>query len=153
MFGEEQDKGTKDYKPDVPAEDPVSSIYARLTEEQPELAGKVSQVYDDLDDEFKIEVYKPNVFPMFISSVASGEFEKLYPLAIKARMMNPALSWLEAYAMAGNKGNQPKQDKVVPPADTSIPKNKDTGRNVKELNYDSAYDLSLEELEKRLFAS
>jgi hypothetical protein len=150
---EDKKEDTKDYKPDIPVDDPVASVFNRITEEDPELAGKVSKVYDDIDDEFKAEVYNPNVFPMFVSSIASGEFDTVYPIAVKTKMMNPALSWLEAYAMAGNQGNQSKQDKVVPPADTSIPKNKDTGRNVKEMNYDSAYDLSLEELEKRLFVS
>ena len=153
IFGDEKEPENKDYKPNVPVEDPVGSMFSRLTEEQPELAGKVSQIYDDIDDEFKIEVYKPNVFPMFVSSISSGEFDKLYPLAMKARMMNPALSWLEAYAMAGqSEKNPPKQEKAVPSNDTHIPNNKDTDRNIKTLNYDTAFDMSLDELEKRLFA-
>jgi hypothetical protein len=149
LFDEQkEDKG--DYKPAVEADDPVASIFAELTTEQPEVAGKVSKVYDDIDDSFKAEVYNPNVFPMFVSSVSSGEFDKIYPLAIKAKTMNPALSWLEAYAMAGKQS--PVEDKkVVPPKDTAIPKNKQADRNVKKLNYNTAYDLPLEELEKRLF--
>ncbi len=126
-------------------------MFRQLTEDQPELAGKVSQTYEEIDDQFKIEVYQPNVFPMFVSSISSGEFDKLYPLAMKAKMMNPALSWLEAYAMAG-KQEPAKQEKVVPPADVQIPNNKQADRNIKKLDYDAAYDMSLEELEKRLFA-
>lgn len=147
MFDE--DKPKEDYKPAVTQEDPVATIFSSVTEENPELAGKVSKIYEEIDDTFKLEVYRPEVFPMFIQSISSGEFEEVYPIALKTKMMNPALSWLEAYAMAGK--NKAKPEKEVPPKDTSIPKQTDTKRNIKSLDYSSAYDMSLEELEKRLF--
>ena len=144
----------EDYKPDVPVQDPVAEFFASLTDENPEVAGKVSQTYSELDDEFKLEVYQPNVFPLFAKSVADGEFEKLYPLAMKEKVSNPALTWLQAYQMAGNKVNtgKVKEEATVPSKSTKISKS-GTGRNVNSANdYDKAFEMDTKELEARLFA-
>jgi hypothetical protein len=140
-----------DYKPDVPVQDPVADYFASITEENPEVAGKVSTVYSDLDDEFKREVYNPQVFPMFATSVANGEFEKLYPFAIKERISNPALSWLQAYQMAGQKQGKETEQATVPPKSTKVPKRGSSQGKKPTDSYDRAFSMDLEELEAKLF--
>ena len=155
FFDEVDDKpSVEEYKPDIPVQDPVAEFFTSLTEENPEVAGKVSQVYTELDDEFKLEVYQPNVFPLFAKSVADGEFEKLYPIAMKERISNPALTWLQAYQLAGKKAKTGKETRTVevPSNATKISKS-GTGRDVNHANdYDRAFEMSTEELEAKLFA-
>jgi len=153
FFEEVDDKkqSVGDYKPEVPEHDPVGEYFASITEESPEVAGKISSVYGELEDEFKMEVYNPQVFPLFATSVANGEFERLYPFTIKERMNNPALTWLQAYQMAGKKYGTQEQQNDVPPKSTSIPKNKSTQRKLNRNTYDSAFEMDTKELEDRLF--
>jgi hypothetical protein len=153
-FFDEVDTPTEtdvDYKPEVPVQDPVAEYFAGITEENPEVAGKVSTVYSDLDDEFKREVYNPQVFPMFAVSVANGEFEKLYPFAIKERLSNPALSWLQAYQMAGQKQGKPEEKATVPSNSTKVPKRGTNKRRVSTDNYDRAFEMDTKDLEAKLF--
>jgi hypothetical protein len=140
-----------DYQPEVPVQDPVAEIFAAITEENPEVAGKISSVYADLDDEFKREIYNPQVFPLFAGSVANGEFERLYPLAIKARAMNPALTWLQAYQMAGSRKDKPVEKKVTPPKGTNVPKRSSSQKKRPRDDYDAAFEMDLKELEAQLF--
>ena len=158
IFGNETQEmppGSEDYKPEVPQTDPVRDFFSSVTEEKPALAGKVAEIYDSIDDEFKSEVYDPKVFPSFVTSIENGEFEKIYPYAMKARNLNPALTWLQAYIMAGQKISEGKADKPnvqTPPQGTKIPRsNAPKNRNLK-MDYDTAFDLSLEELEEKLFS-
>jgi hypothetical protein len=154
FFDEVDEKPTNeqvDYKPDVPVQDPVGEYFATITEENPEVAGKISQVYADLDDEFKQEVYHPQVFPMFATSVANGEFDKLYPLAMKERVNNPALTWLQAYQMAGSKQGKVKEQATVPPESTKVPKRGTSQRKISGDDYDRAFSMDTKELEAKLF--
>ncbi len=143
-------KAEEVYKPDVKTEDPVSSYFAELTETQPEVAGKVSQVYSDIEDEFKLEVYTPQVFPMFATSIASGEFDRLYPIAIKMRLGNPGLTWLQAYQLAGEKQGKVEEKTVVPPKSTGIPRGTSPKRTSGD-SYERAWDMDTKDLEAKLF--
>ncbi len=140
-----------EYKPEVPVQDTVAEYFATITEENPEVAGKVSSVYAELDDEFKTEVYNPQVFPMFATSVANGEFEKLYPFAIKERLSNPGLTWLQAYQMAGKKQGKTEEKAEVPTKATKIPKAGSAKRRITGDDYDRAFSMDTKELEAKLF--
>ncbi len=151
FFDEEvESKPTEEYKPDVPKQDQVADYFGSLTEDNPEVAGRVSQVYSDLEDDFKLEVYNPQVFPMFASSIASGEFDRLYPIAIKMRLGNPGLSWLQAYQMAGNKQGKTESNTVVPPKSTAVPKTTGSKRTTGD-SYSRAWDMDTKDLEAKLF--
>ncbi len=150
FFDETPAKEESTYKPEVKTEDQVSDYFATLTEENPEVAGKISQVYSDIEDEFKVEVYNPQVFPMFASSIASGEFDRLYPIAIKLRLGNPGLTWLQAYQMAG-KGGQTETKAVVPPKSTQTTRSSGSKPRTTGDSYDRAFSMDTKELEAKLF--
>jgi hypothetical protein len=153
-FGFDDEEGAEDYKPAIENQDPVREWFSTFSEENPEAAGSIVKTYDALPDDFKLEIYNPQVFPAFANSVVAGEFEKVFPLAHKEKVLNPALSWLQAYKVALDKlskkqtGNKPKQA----PKDVSIPKNQERKRQLKGGSYDDYWDADLEELEKELFA-
>jgi len=133
MFGDyndESNKETSTYKPEVKSEDPVSEYFEGYSQENPEVAGKVSSLYKELDQSFQSELYDPRVFPAFVKSVETGEFDEVYPLAMKERVLNPALSWLDAYTSAASKVNQAKPERNDPPASAQVPGNADGKRNV-----------------------
>jgi len=149
---DDQKQTVDEYKPNVPQTDAVADYFRDVTENQPEVAGKVSQVYADIDDEFKNEVYNPQMFPMFVSSIASGEFDKLYPMAIKLKLAQPQSTWLAAYQEASkrvNGGGEPKTD--VPPAGTKIPKQGSNKPRATGDDYDRAFSMDTRELEEKLF--
>jgi hypothetical protein len=159
FFGldEGESKGKKDYKPETPSTDPVAEFFSSYSEENPSVAGKVTEVYADIPDEFKQEVYNPSVFPAFVNSIEIGEFEKVYPYAMKMRTMNPALTWMQAYVMAGKKiaeGTMEDQTKAKePPKSVEQPKGENTQkRDINKLNYDAAFDMDLSDLEDKLFS-
>lgn len=147
-------KKEEEYKPEVTSQDEVAEFFHEYTTEKPEEAGKVSQVYSDIDNEFKREIYNPQTFPMFVKSIETGEFDEVYPLAIKARVSNPALSWLQAYAVAGQrlKEGTKQPETEVPPKSTSIPKNGSSKRRTSGDSYDRAFEMDTKELEDRLFS-
>ena len=153
IFSEEEPTSTN-YKPEVQEEDPIKEFYTDLTQRDPELAGKVSKIWDTIDDTFKVELYKPDVFPAFVGSVQTGEFEQVLPEAVKIKALNPALSWLQAYQYA-SQNISPVQRQVSEPTDTVKPKKTvKTKRKRKtiEETYDEIWNSkSLEELEKELF--
>jgi len=154
FFSEEEPTGA-DYKPEVQEEDPIREFYSDLTQRDPELAGKVSKIWDTLDDTFKVELYKPDVFPAFVGSVQTGEFEQVLPEAVKIKALNPALSWLQAYQYAVQ-NISPVQRQVSEPTETVKPKKTvktKTKRKTIEETYDEIWDnKSLEELEKEIFS-
>jgi len=150
----QREEEKKAYTPDIPQVDEVAEIFKDITENNPSVAGTVSEVYSELDDQFKQEVYNPQTFPAFVKSVESGEFDKVYPIAMKLRTQNPALTWLQAYGLAGQRvlGGKQEVQKETPPKSTSIPKQGTSERKLDKLDYDAAYDLSLDELEQRIFS-
>ena len=97
---DEETKPSQDYNPSVEPQDPVKEFWESFTQDNPAESAKVIEVYNDLDESFKAEIYKPDIFPMFVGSVVSGEFDQAYPVAVKLKAMNPAATWLQAYAQA-----------------------------------------------------
>ena len=100
LFSDDTEPQGGDYKPAVEPQDPVKEFWDAFTQDNPTESAKVIEVYNDLDETFKAEIYKPDVFPLFVGSVTSGEFEKAYPVALKLKAMNPAANWLQVYAQA-----------------------------------------------------
>jgi hypothetical protein len=117
------------YKPAVATDDPVMDYWSEYTAANQVGAAKVNEVYSGLDESFKAEIYKPDVFPAFVQSVESGEFESVYPVAIKEKTLNPAMSWIQAYQMAVSKvgGNDTPS---TPPAAATPPRSTDNSRNI-----------------------
>jgi hypothetical protein len=120
------------YTPSVQADDPVVEFFNEYTAANPVEAAKVNEVYKGLDEGFKAELYDPKIFPTFIKSVESGEFDMVYPVAMKEKVLNPAISWIQAYGLAAQKLQSGKQNPtaVEPPVDVTPPKTADRQRNI-----------------------
>ena len=135
IFGESQVETPKDqepeYKPEVKDTDPVLAYWTEYATADPVSAAKVNEVYAGLDESFKAEIYSQEIFPVFIKTVEIGEFEKVYPLAVKEKTLNPSLKWLQAYQLAAGKVQVPSPV-TEPPAEATPPKQQDQGRNVSD---------------------
>lgn len=130
-YNDEPKKEDSTYKPEVKVENPIEEYWNEFAKDNTVEAAKISEVYTDLDPSFQSELYKPEVFPAFVESVRTGEFDKVYPLAVKERVLNPALSWMDAYGAAVQKVGLPTQEKTEPPKSAQIPATK-APRTVKE---------------------
>ena len=159
IFSEPTTGSNEDYVPKAENVDPISEIFQEVLDTSPELAGKVQQIYQDIDPEFKSEIYTPEAFRRFVQSIGSGEFEFVYPHAVKVHAINPSLSWLQAYLMAGQQlmANSKKNgtSEAQEPQGTGIPKRSQSPkRNIpKKGDYDTAWDKDIDELEKELFGN
>jgi len=127
IWGSDNEESVKEekatYTPSVKAEDPVAEFFSDITSSDPVFGAKVNETYSSLDDGFKSEVYDIKVFPTFVKAVETGEFETIYPLAVKEKALNPAMSWIQAYGMAAQKVNSVEKPKTVePPVDATSPK-------------------------------
>ena len=154
-FGDEPDQPApidSTYTPEVKEEDPIQEIWDDFASGNQVAAAKVSEAYAEIDESFKAEIYNPQVFPSFIKSVSTGEFDKVYPLAIKAKSLNPGMTWLQAYT-AAMKG-QPQATNVEPPKsarpirDVSTPTGGATDRADQVWNDEAYY----KEVEAKLFS-
>jgi len=117
------------YTPEVKADDPIADFWNDYTANNQVAAAKVNEIYSGLEESFKAELYQPNVFPAFVQSVESGEFDSVYPIAVKEKALNPAMSWIQAYQLAVQKtGTAPVSNE--PPAEATPPKQQDAGRHM-----------------------
>jgi hypothetical protein len=95
------------------------------------------------------------MFPAFVQSVSTGEFDKVYPLAVKERVLNPALSWVDAYGAAAQKVSLPETKRNDPPASAQIPATQ-TPRKVNESDAASRIwddnDDAFNEMQKQIFS-
>ena len=142
-FGENNDdvKTDSTYTPEVKEEDPVKDYWDSIVSEDSEMAAKVNTVYKDLDPAFQNQIYDPALFPAFVESVKSGEFDRVYPIAMKERMLNPALDWVSAYqSAAGKTGQQPERNE--PPASAQQPRQEQVRRLDSSANADAIWDNS-----------
>jgi len=144
------------YTPEVKVEDPIAEFWSSYSAQNQQGAGRVGDIYGQLDESFKNEIYKPNVFQAFVSSVETGEFDKAYPIAIKEKSLNPAMTWLQAYGAAVGKIGQAPVKQAEPPSSATAPSNTSVAdRNMSEsakadqVWNDDAYFKSLED---KLFA-
>jgi len=155
IFGDVGNGNKANYQPEVEQTDPVLEIYQEIAQREPDVAGKVSKIWDELDPTFKQELYNPNIFRAFVGSVKTGEFDSVYPEVIKLKAINPAVSWLQAYQyVAQQLGSVQRQtqepSEVVKPKPTKQVKK--VKKSIKD-SYDEIWDdkKSLEELEKEIF--
>jgi len=155
--GNKQETPPKDesYAPKIVSENPLDEFWANYTAGNQQMAGKVSDTYSQLDEGFKSEIYQPNVFPAFVQSVETGEFDSAYPIAIKEKSLNPAMTWLQAYGVAVKKIGVPAPVQTEPPASATPPSNGGgTDRNMSDASKadrvwnDDAY---FNDLESKLF--
>ena len=118
------------YTPEVTPEDPVSDYFNEYANSNQVGAAKVNEVYSGLEETFKQEIYRPGVFEAFVASIETGEFESVYPLAVKEKTFNPAMTWIQAYQMAlGKTGEQPSAV-TEPPAAATPPKQQNQNRHL-----------------------
>jgi hypothetical protein len=118
-----------EYKPTIAQEDPVASFWKDYTASNQVGAAKVNEIYSGLEESFKTEIYTPEIFPAFVQSIESGEFDSVYPLAVKEKSLNPAMTWIQAYQMAVQKGGfNPTTSE--PPAAATPPKHADQSRHL-----------------------
>jgi hypothetical protein len=154
---EEQRPTSTNYKPEVPADNPLEDYWNDFARTDVAGAAKVTEVFQQLEPSFQTEVYAPDTFPLFVQSVVTGEFESLYPIAIKEKSLNPAMSWLQAYAAAAQKGAGQVQEKVAntPPASAQPPQNDNSVRTDDKSAADRVWedDNYFRELESKIFNS
>jgi len=152
---EQVEKVTDTYTPEVAVENPIETFWNDYSSNNQSAAAKVSDVYGGLEESFKAELYRPEVFPAFVQSVETGEFEKAYPIAIKEISLNPAMTWLQAYQVAVGKIGVPVQQQTEPPAGATPPANTGAAdRNISEsAKADMVWndDKYFQELESKLF--
>ena len=155
IFGsddETNDEPSVDYQPEVEESDPVQDIWKQVSDENPELAGKISSIWKDLPDDFKIELWNEKTFPSFVISVYNGEFDKGYPMAIKEKSLNPQMTWLQAYVEGLKKlGSPTTKQEPSPEIEPKVSNKSSVERKPKVETYDDAFNVPLEDLEKELF--
>lgn len=131
----------------------IDKYWIQLVQSKPDVAGKAIKEFQEIDPTFRNEIISNKVLDLFVGSVESGEFDKVYPNAVKIKALNPSVNWLTAYAEAAKVGN------------VEIPTQKEPTRTqrVKQTNvrtvasskdeYDKVWDddSSLDEFEKYLF--
>jgi len=145
----------KNYSPTITVEDPIKNFWEDFVTNNKQQAAKVGDIYESLEEGFKSEIYKDQVFQSFVEAVGTGEFETVYPVAIKEKTLNPAMTWLQAYAHAISKMSQPGVTQKEPPVSAAAPSNNNSGRDINRGNdgdrvwNDDAY---FKEVEARLFS-
>ena len=150
----QSDEPTKDYTPAIEVDDPIKNFWDEFVVNNKQQSAKVSDIYSSLDESFKNEIYKDNIFQAFVGAVGSGEFDQVYPLAIKEKTLNPAMTWLQAYSVGAQKVSAPVTKQKEPPVSATAPANTANGRNINSGNdadrvwNDDAY---YKELEAKLF--
>jgi len=133
----------------------IDGIIKQLHSQNPELYGKVIKVYNEIDNQFKYEITQSkDVFESFIGSVAQGEFDEVYPYAVKEKSLNPHMTWIQAY-IKGNEirlnGGYQEPQKPSEPIQQDVKNVKKQPKTIKE-KYDEIWDNkhSIEELEQML---
>ena len=124
------DASEEQYTPEVEQynSDPVAEIWSDLQKTDPEGSEVVANTFNDINEEFRQEVYNEDVFPAFADDVKNGVFEKLYPEAQKLKALYPKATWLQAYAEADKRLSKTVSKKEVPtevrpPVDMGTPQN------------------------------
>ncbi len=142
------------YKPEMEVEDPIQSMWGEFANANQTAAAKVSEIYGQLEPSFQAELYKEGVFPSFIKSVSDGEFDRVYPLVVKEKSLNPAMTWLQAYGQAVSKSGKRQEVNTEPPASVRPvkqqvqPRNGGEGDRAAQVWADDSY---YKEVEAKLF--
>lgn len=150
---DEPKKESSTYKPEIKQENPIEEFWNEFAKEHTKEAAVVSETYKELDPSFQAELYTPDLFPAFVESVRTGEFDKVYPIAVKERMLNPALSWIDAYGTAVQKVGIQEPEKTEPPASAQIPSNKTSNRQVSKTSADEIWenDEAFKQMQQEIF--
>ena len=119
------------------------------------IAIKIAKTFDSLPNEFKVEIANGNLGDAFATSIASGEFDRVYGEAKKVKEQNPYMSWIEAYKLAGQNIVNPKitKDSTEPDVKDKKVKTRNRKKTIEE-QYNEIWEnneiSSLEDLEKIL---
>lgn len=159
LFGDSEPKKKQqpEYKP-VVEKDSNSEIvdyFKEFSANYPKESGLVLETYNKLEPAFQLEVTQNiQLFQGFIKDVLDGSFARFYPETLKAKAINPSITWLQAYV--GVAQNILKQSQTKTPSSTTVRKNKIKERKAVRNNsndYDSAWDdeKSFEDFEKEIF--
>ena len=135
------------YKPQIEESNPIQETLEDVMETSPNLYGKVVEILKEIPPTFQREISTPELFPAFIKSVEVGEFDKVYPIAMKIKAVNPALGWVQAYQAAAQ-GVVQEQQKQEPPQQKQKVR-KARKETPKEEDY---WEKDLEELERIVFS-
>ena len=92
----------------------VGDIWSDFQATDPTGSEVVAGVFNGMNEEFRQEVHNEQTFPLFISDVKSGLFDKLYPETVKLKALNPGASWIDVYSEANRRFDMSKQKKEVP---------------------------------------
>ena len=149
------DKQESNYKPEVKqdSESDIEEYFKEYSSNHPKEAGKVIEIYNQLEPSFQLEVtYNTKVFDAFIKDIESGLFEQVLPEVVKAKALNPSISWLQAYGGVVRNIFKPQEQKE-PTSKTTKGKTKQrkATRNVDD--YDSVWenDKEFEKFKQGLF--
>jgi hypothetical protein len=154
LIGEDnEDNGIKQQ---VNNESFIDSIMNELASYDMEKYGKVANTMKKAEASFIGEVTQSEeLFRNFIGSVLSGEFDKVYPYAVKEKTLNPHLNWINAYVSAFKKLENNEFSKSEEPSDalqTDVKSKSSNNRKSIKEQYDEIWDNehSIEELESML---
>jgi len=158
LFAEESEQ--VDYKPEVKNLDPVEEYWKGYLESDPSGAGKVSEVTKSLPEEFLSEVYTETMFPVFVNTVVSGEFDNVFPYAMKEKTLQPTLTWLQAYQLGAKRLSSKdevtkKQEPTNAVSANRTSKTVPNDRNISSTaKYDRVWDDEslYQEMQKEIFA-
>jgi hypothetical protein len=128
----------------------VEQIFQQILKENRELAFKIKDVYDSLDNTFKAELNNPEAFKAFAGLIYNNLFDKLYPIAIRIKAQNPYYSWMKAFYEAHTNSN--KKPKEPEQELNTKPEKRQVRQKTIEEKYDEIWqkEHTIEELEKIL---
>ena len=115
------------YTPDVSNAkvDEVQDIWTDYQKQNPEGSEKVSNTFNSISEEFREEVYKADILPLFIQDVDNGMFEQLRGETEKIKALYPELNWLQAYGQANQRYNSSRV-RTVPTETVQAPHDRGT---------------------------
>ena len=157
LFSDNNETKKQDnYQPEVGIsnENDIVDYFQNYSKSEPEKAGKVLNIYNDLEPAFQLEVTNNiQTFEAFLADINDGIFDKLYPEVIKAKAINPNINWLQAYAGIAQQILKPE---VTKEPTESVKKKQVKQRKATKDNgndYDSAWndDSSFKEFEHEIF--
>lgn len=159
----------KRYEPKLEEEntskDPMETYIEYVYSQDPDLANRALTILNELPNSIKLELYNEQLFPAFVQSVKTGEWDKVSPLALKIYAKDNKINFKFAYQKAiqmlqnGNlQEKEPQPPQQIQQQNQSsnnrnlenatIPYTDDSSDGGSQLSYDDYWNMPLEELEK-----
>lgn len=158
----------KKYEPKLDEDnnkDPMEAYIEYVYSQDPDLANRALTILNSLPNSIKLELYNEQLFPSFVQSVKTGEWDKVSPLALKIYVKDNKIDFKFAYQKAiqmlqnsNLQENEPPQMQQVQQQNKSsnnrnlenatIPYTDDSSDGGSQLSYEDYWNMPLEELEK-----